>query len=215
MVLLVAGLVVVIVLVLAFAVSRLRGGGDFMSEMQESADVLMSAPAVSPIGGKDAPTLDVSPRDAAPIRPQGNDVSSIRVGTRVSYGRGAGVVVGTFTFEEDGDWWYEHRIQDAQGQPWWLGIDGSALTSWEPIAVTGTPGATTIELGGDTFRLVESGQARFSAVGDTDTDATGYCDYHDYESRRGRLLGFERFTGGEWQLAVGDRLSANDISIDG
>ena len=87
----------------------------------------------------------------------------------------------------EGDWsWVQHLLDDDSGTRHRLSVEDGPeleLVLWtaEPGA-TVTPGAPTIELGGRRYTWAETGQARYTAIAETELPSTGTMRYHDYQS---------------------------------
>ena len=128
-------------------------------------------------------------------------------------------VSGTIRLVE-GDWsWVQHLLDDASGTPHRLSVEGDGgpeleLVLWtaEPGA-TVTPGAPTIDLGGRRYTWAETGQARYTATGETGLPSAGTMRYHDYQSGGNARLSFEAYGEEGWRVARGDLLDPADLTI--
>ncbi|WP_442934901.1 DUF4178 domain-containing protein [Micromonospora sp. CPCC 205558] len=152
-------------------------------------------PAESPRGGP----LRLAPGDRVRIREQEYAVS------------------GTIRLVE-GDWsWVQHLLDDDSGTRHRLSVENGPeleLVLWtaEPGAAV-TPGAPTIELGGRRYTWAETGQARYTATGETDLPSTGTMRYHDYQSGGAARLSFEAYGEEGWRVARGALLGPADLTI--
>jgi hypothetical protein len=126
-------------------------------------------------------------------------------------------VCGTIRLVE-GDWsWAQHLLDDGSGARRWMSVEGGEepeLVLWaaEPGA-TVTPGAPTIDLGGRRYTWAESGQARYTAIGDTGLPPTGTMRYHDYQAAGGARLSFEAYGEQGWGVARGDLLDPAEVTV--
>ncbi|WP_406077770.1 DUF4178 domain-containing protein [Micromonospora sp. NBC_00858] len=126
-------------------------------------------------------------------------------------------VSGTIRLVE-GDWsWVQHLLDDASGTRHRLSVEDGPdleLVLWtaEPGA-TVTPGAPTIDLGGRRYTWAESGQARYTAIGETGLLPAGTMRYHDYQSGGDARLSFEAYGEEGWRVARGDLLDPADLTI--
>lgn len=118
----------------------------------------------------------------------------------------------------EGDWsWVQHLLDDDSGTRHRLSVEAGPeleLVFWtaEPGA-TVTPGAPTIELGGRRYTWAETGQARYTATGETELPSTGTMRYHDYQSGGAARLSFEAYGEEGWRVASGDLLDPADLTI--
>ncbi|MCG5467730.1 DUF4178 domain-containing protein [Micromonospora sp. LAH09] len=127
------------------------------------------------------------------------------------------VVSGTVRLVE-GDWsWVQHLLDDDSGTRHRLSVEDGPeleLVLWtaEPGA-TVTPGAPTIDLGGRRYTWAETGQARYTATGETGLASAGTMRYHDYQSGGTARLSFEAYGEEGWRVARGDLLDPADLTI--
>ncbi|MGC4860084.1 DUF4178 domain-containing protein [Micromonospora sp. DT68] len=143
----------------------------------------------------------------------------LAVGDRVRIGEREYVVNGTIRLVE-GDWsWVQYLLDDNSGPARRLSVEGAGgpdleLVLWtaEPGA-TVTPGAPTIDLGGRRYTWSETGQARYTAVGETGLPSAGTMRYHDYQSGSNSRLSFEAYGEEGWRVARGDLLDPADLAI--
>ncbi|MEH0970062.1 DUF4178 domain-containing protein [Micromonospora sp. CPCC 205546] len=157
-----------------------------------------------PLRDRDADALRGDPRRLKP-----GDIVEIR-GT--SY-----AVRGSIRLVEGGWSWAEHLLDDAAGVRRWLSVEEDPeleLVLWgAEQGATVTPGAPTIDFAGRRYNWNESGQARFTAVGNTGLDPTGTMRYHDYQAPGGARLSFEAYGEAGWEVALGELLHRGDVMI--
>ncbi|MDG4807062.1 DUF4178 domain-containing protein [Micromonospora sp. WMMD1120] len=118
----------------------------------------------------------------------------------------------------EGDWsWVQHLLDDDSGAQYRLSVEDGPeleLVLWTPEpTATVTPGAPTIDSGGRRYTWVESGQARYTATGETELPPAGTMRYHDYEAGGGARLSFEAYGEDGWRIAGGDLLDPADVAI--
>ena len=127
-------------------------------------------------------------------------------------------VRGRLDFDEEGYRWTEHMLDDAETKRWLSVEDDESLevSLWHAIALgdieQGQVGDRDVIVGGVAYRLQERGTARFSATGATGTAPSGTCDYADYKSVDGRLLGFEKW-GSSWEISLGEVLQPWELTV--
>ncbi|MET8120970.1 DUF4178 domain-containing protein [Micromonospora sp. NPDC005189] len=149
--------------------------------------------------------------------PARDDPLRLAPGDRVRIREREYAVSGTIRLVE-GDWsWVQHLLDDESGTRHRLSVeDGpeTELVFWtaEPGA-TVTPGAPTIDLGGRRYTWAETGQARYTATGETGLPSAGTMRYHDYQSGGAARLSFEAYGEEGWRVARGNRLDPVDLTI--
>ena len=173
-----------------------RGGGAWSDAQRRKPDRPDGARSTRSGDREDADALRGDPRKLKP-----GDIVEIR---GVSY-----AVRGSLHLVEGGWSWAEHLLDDAAGDRRWLSVEEDPdleLVLWRPSrAPTVTPGAPTIDFAGRRYTWDESGQARFTAVGNTGLDPTGTMRYHDYQAPGDARLSFEAYgeAAGRWAAVSG------------
>lgn len=141
----------------------------------------------------------------------------LTIGDRVRIRQREYVVSGTIRLVE-GDWsWVQHLLDDGSGGRRRLSVEDGPeleLVLWtaEPGA-TVTPGAPTIDLDGRRYTWSETGQARYTAIGETDLPSAGTMRYHDYQAGGAARLSFEAYGEEGWRVARGDLLDPAELAI--
>jgi hypothetical protein len=159
----------------------------------------------------------VRARRRATSRPPGGGAFRLTPGDRVRIRDREYAVSATIRLVE-GDWsWVQHLLDDGSGPRHWLSVEDGPeieLVLWtaEPGA-TVTPGAPTIDLGGRRYTWSETGQARYTATGETELPSAGTMRYHDYESGGAARLSFEAYGEEGWRVALGELLDPADLTI--
>jgi hypothetical protein len=133
-------------------------------------------------------------------------------------------VIGSLHFVMDGTHWREHCVQASAGPKEWLSIrprGGVTVVHWTPrYDLFGEPDPAGVTMDGSSWTVDSSGHATYTASGDTGTGRSGSCDFVEYvervedaedvgsgTERAGRLLVFESFDGGVWEVSIGRRLA--------
>ena len=75
------------------------------------------------------------------------------------------------------------------------------------------PRAKTITIEGTEYKLIEHGTASYRSEGTTGLNEKGGVDYVDYESDDHRLLAFERFDHGRWEVSTGESIPVGSFTI--
>ncbi|MEU4401458.1 DUF4178 domain-containing protein [Micromonospora orduensis] len=166
----------------------------------------------------------VRARRAATARPGGRPAEAptggphrLALGDRVRIRQREYVVSGTIRLVE-GDWsWVQHLLDDGSGGRRRLSVEDGPeleLVLWtaEPGA-TVSPGAPTIDLDGRRYTWSETGQARYTAIGETGLPSAGTMRYHDYQAGGSARLSFEAYGEESWRVARGDLLDPADLAI--
>ncbi|GAB3694439.1 DUF4178 domain-containing protein [Nocardiopsis oceani] len=144
------------------------------------------------------------------------DPLGIKAGDMIDWGTERTWVRGTLRLSEGGYTWSEHFLE-VDGGKRWLSVEADpdvelALWTGRPDLEM-VPQGRSIELEGVTYRLEEKGSGSYRSEGTTGLKAEGGMDYADYESDNGKLLAFERFDHGSWEVATGEKVAAGTFTI--
>lgn len=166
-------------------------------------------------------------QDTAPPPPQdpfagpsttdtAGDPLAINAGDMIDWGDERTWVRGTLRLSEGGYTWSEHFLE-VEGGKRWLSVEADpdvelALWTGRP-ELEMVPQGKSVELDGVTYKLEEKGSGSYRSEGTTGLRAEGGMDYADYESDDGRLLAFERFDHGKWEVSTGDKIAAGTFTI--
>ena len=190
--------VVVVILVLAVA-----AGAAVAVARQRSAKPRAALPERSPMDEQ---------------RALHGDVRKLGPGDVVSYEGTDFIIDRTMHFDEDGFMWKEHLLTDpVAGRKMWLGVeddDGLEVSLWERVSgVVLEPGPASLEHDGVTYEREEQGHARFR-VEQTGGGAgeQGQMEYADYSAGE-RLLAFERYGTGSWEVSTGQVVSEHALDV--
>ncbi|MFF5172492.1 DUF4178 domain-containing protein [Micromonospora sp. NPDC000089] len=117
----------------------------------------------------------------------------------------------------EGEWSWAVHLLDADGPKRWISVGEDPeleLLLWaaEPGAKL-APGAPALDFAGRRYSWAESGQARYSATGDTGLDPSGTVRYHDYRAADGSRLAFEAYGESGWEVARGERLRRAEVTV--
>lgn len=126
-------------------------------------------------------------------------------------------VRGSLRLREGGYQWSEHFLDDVGGSRSWLSVEEDPdlqVVKWIRLRDSGLlPSAQTLSHDGVEYRKDEHGTAQFVSEGTTGLGSTGRVEYVDFEGPRGRFLSFERFEGGEWEVASGERVPPGTLTV--
>nr|WP_246400794.1 DUF4178 domain-containing protein [Jiangella mangrovi] len=126
-------------------------------------------------------------------------------------------VRGSLRLREGGYQWSEHFLDDVDGSRSWLSVEEDPdleVVKWLKLRNSGLkPSAATLSHDGVEYRRDEHGTAQFTSEGTTGLGSTGRVEYVDFEGPRGTYLSFERFEGGEWEVARGERVPPGTLTI--
>jgi hypothetical protein len=167
--------------------------------------------------GGDRPALPVrTPEDEQ--RALHGDVRRLAPGDVVAYEGTDYVIDRTMRFDEDGFRWDEHFLTDAvSGRKLWLSVEddeGVEVAVYERVQGAALePDAAEVTHESTTYRRDERGRARYT----TDTTAgtpgeSGTVEYADYVAGD-RLLAFERYGTGSWEVSTGQRISEHVLDV--
>ena len=163
----------------------------------------------------------------APPRPQdpfaaaqntGGDPTTIKAGDLLEFGNEKFFVRGTLRISEGGYDWAEHFYQaDQSAARLWLTVEHDPdlqVSRWRDRPdLDIEPKAKTITIEGTAFNLVEHGTAAYRSEGTTGLNEKGGVDYVDYESDDHKLLAFERFDHGRWEVSTGESIPVGSFTI--
>lgn len=164
---------------------------------------------------------------AAPRRPQdpfapeqnaGGDPETIKAGDLLEFGNEKFFVRGTLRISEGGYDWAEHFFQaDQSATRLWLTVENDPdlqVSRWsDRPELDIEPKAKTITIEGTEYKLVEHGTASYRSEGTTGLNGKGGVDYVDYESDDHKLLAFERFDHGRWEVSTGESIPVGSFTI--
>ncbi|MGO1291552.1 MAG: DUF4178 domain-containing protein, partial [Brevibacterium linens] len=148
----------------------------------------------------------------------GGDPETIKAGDLLEFGNEKFFVRGTLRISEGGYDWAEHFFQaDASATRMWLSVERDPdvqVARWRDRPdLDIEPKARTITIDGTDYDLVEHGTASYRSEGTTGLNEKGGVDYVDYESGDGRLLAFERFDHGRWEVSTGETIPTGSFTI--
>lgn len=148
----------------------------------------------------------------------GGDPATIKAGDLLEFGNEKFFVRGTLRISEGGYDWAEHFYQaDQSATRLWLTVEHDPdlqISRWrDRPELDIEPKAKTITIEGTVFNLVEHGTASYRSEGTTGLNEKGGVDYVDYESDDHRLLAFERFDHGRWEVSTGDSIPVGSFTI--
>jgi hypothetical protein len=166
-------------------------------------------------------------RNSAPSTPRdpfaadqntGGDPAQIKAGDLLEFGNEKYFVRGTLRISEGGYDWAEHFFQsDDSATRLWLTVEHDPdlqVSRWRDRPdLDIEPTSKSITIDGTDYSLVEHGTATYRSEGTTGLNEKGGLDYVDYESPDGKLLAFERFDHGRWEVSTGEPVPVGSFTI--
>jgi hypothetical protein len=126
------------------------------------------------------------------------------------------IVVGKLTYEEDGDVWWEHMLEDGDKLRFLSVEDDDRLevAIWEeiPLAISGSAPPETLEWEGEHYRSVERGEATVRRDGRTGVKEGMRCRYWEYEGPGDKRIAVEKWVG-EWEVCLGTKVTDGSYDI--
>ncbi|WP_203432702.1 DUF4178 domain-containing protein [Jiangella asiatica] len=165
-----------------------------------------------------APPPPPAPRDPFdPGESTFGDPRTLRAGDMVELLGERMFVRGSLRLREGGYQWSEHFLDDIGGTRTWLSVEEDPdleVVRWTALKNSDLrPSAAQLNHDGHDYRRDEHGTAQFVSEGTTGLGSTGRVEYVDFEGSGGRYLSFERFEGGEWEVAVGERVPPGTLTV--
>jgi len=144
-------------------------------------------------------------------------LGQLEIGHQISYLTIRWSITGVVHYDQDGYRWMEFRLH-RDGEWAWLSVDAKAEPPVHLFKAGGgtpqEPGADTIIDDGVTFLFRERGTARFRSEGHTDMADRGTLEFVDYHIKAGRrVMSFERYGSGSWEVTKGEAVELPYISI--
>ena len=148
----------------------------------------------------------------------GGDPEKIKAGDLLEFGNEKFFVRGSLRISEGGYDWSEHFYQaDQSATRLWLTVEHDPdlqVSRWRDRPdLDIEPKARTITFDGTEYSLVEHGTASYRSEGTTGLNEKGGVDYVDYESDDHKLLAFERFDHGRWEVSTGESIPVGSFTI--
>ena len=166
---------------------------------------------------KQAPSQPAPPQDPfATASDSAGDPRAIKAGDMIDWGNERTWIRGSLRLSEGGYIWSEHFLE-VEGGKRWLSVEEDpdlqiSLWTGRPDLEL-TPQSAHIDLEGVTYKLEEKGSGSYRSEGTTGLKSEGGLDYADYESEDGRLLAFERFDHGSWEVSTGTKVTPGTFTI--
>lgn len=157
-----------------------------------------------------------SPVQVSDDPPKRRSIFSLQVGDIVQYRTEDWVVEGILTYSEDGFDWVEYLLQEGD-RVCWLSVeedDTVEVSIQEPVLdlyLQARPG-DEIQYQNVSYRLVESGQASMTRVGNTLQRQAQVCRYFDFEGPDNQVLSVENWDG-DWEITCGENISVKDLVL--
>lgn len=160
-----------------------------------------------------------TPRDPfAADQNTGGDPAAIKAGDLLEFGNEKYFVRGTLRISEGGYDWAEHFFQsDDSATRLWLTVEHDPdlqVSRWRDRPdLDIEPTSKTITIDGTDYEIVEHGTASYRSEGTTGLNEKGGLDYVDYEAPDGKMLAFERFDHGRWEVSTGESVPEGSFTI--
>ncbi|WP_313451115.1 DUF4178 domain-containing protein [Brevibacterium casei] len=160
-----------------------------------------------------------TPRDPfAADQNTGGDPAAIKAGDLLEFGNEKYFVRGTLRISEGGYDWAEHFFQsDDSATRLWLTVEHDPdlqVSRWRDRPdLDIEPTSKTITIDGTEYEIVEHGTASYRSEGTTGLNEKGGLDYVDYEAPDGKMLAFERFDHGRWEVSTGESVPVGSFTI--
>lgn len=160
-----------------------------------------------------------TPRDPfAAAQNTGGDPAAIKAGDLLEFGNEKYFVRGTLRISEGGYDWAEHFFQsDDSATRLWLTVEHDPdlqVSRWRDRPdLDIEPTSKTITIDGTDYEIVEHGTASYRSEGTTGLNEKGGLDYVDYEAPDGKMLAFERFDHGRWEVSTGESVPVGSFTI--
>ncbi|NJK34959.1 MAG: DUF4178 domain-containing protein [Oscillatoriales cyanobacterium SM2_2_1] len=125
-------------------------------------------------------------------------------------------VEGKLTYNDGGDIWLEYMLQDGDRLCWLSVEEDDALevtltTTVNDLDVRSDP-PDRLTYGDLEYRLVESGTATMTRIGNLRSRPAERCRYYDYEGESYRVLSIEDW-GGDIEVSVGQKIPPNSVTL--
>ncbi|MDB5186608.1 MAG: hypothetical protein JWM07_80 [Candidatus Saccharibacteria bacterium] len=146
----------------------------------------------------------------------------LEIGSTVGYADKWYEVKGKVSYNDaEGYTWFDYRLQNLETKErLWISLEKdedweaslwSDLTAGRDL-LPDSPTAKTLVFDGTKFRLDERGQANYKVEGQTDfRPKAGSVEYVDFIGDDDRLLSYERYDGGSWEVSIGQDCNIEDI----
>lgn len=168
---------------------------------------------------REAQAAPATPRDPfAPDQNTGGDPTQIKAGDLLEFGNEKFFVRGTLRISEGGYDWAEHFFQsDDSATCLWLTVEHDPdlqVSRWRDRPdLDIEPTSKSITIDGTDYEIVEHGTASYRSEGTTGLNEKGGLDYVDYEAPNGKMLAFERFDHGRWEVSTGESIPVGSFTI--
>ncbi|GAA0036493.1 DUF4178 domain-containing protein [Brevibacterium metallidurans] len=168
---------------------------------------------------REAQAAPATPRDPfAADQNTGGDPAQIKAGDLLEFGNEKFFVRGTLRISEGGYDWAEHFFQsDDSATRLWLTVEHDPdlqVSRWRDRPdLDIEPTSKSITIDGTDYEIVEHGTASYRSEGTTGLNEKGGLDYVDYEAPNGKMLAFERFDHGRWEVSTGESIPVGSFTI--
>jgi hypothetical protein len=150
------------------------------------------------------------------LSPLHRNVFNLQLGDIVQHEGVDWVVEGKLTYNSDGDTWLEYLLQDNDNIRWlsaeeddWIEVQW--LETCTELDISGKP-PSELTLGDITYKLIESGKAKMTRLGNTFNRQAQYCRYFDYKGKGNHVLSIENWDG-DIEVTIGQTISPSTLSL--
>ncbi|MEM9135942.1 MAG: DUF4178 domain-containing protein [Cyanobacteria bacterium P01_F01_bin.42] len=177
------------------------------------AVVVIAVVAIAYVTVQQQKSIPAQPSEPPSIR---RSIFNLQVGDIVQYRTEDWVVEGVLTYSEDGFDWVEYLLQEGD-RIRWLSVeedDMVEVSMQEPVQdlyLQARP-AEEIRYKNVDYRLVESGKASMTRVGNTLQRQAQTCRYFDFEGPDNKVLSVEDWDG-DWEVTCGESISVTDLTL--
>lgn len=167
---------------------------------------------------RSTPAPPPAPRDPFdPGETTYGDPRTLRAGDMIELHGERLFVRGSLRLRQGGYQWSEHFIDDVGGSRSWLSVEEDPdlqVVRWTRLRnTTLQPSSATLVHDGAEYRRDEQGSAQYTSEGTTGLNPAGRVEYVDFEGPGGKHLSFERFEGGEWEVAHGESVPPGTLTV--
>ena len=162
------------------------------------------------------PRAPEAPADPLATHEGVTDVRTLRAGDMVDYQGTLYFVRGSLRLTEGGYSWAEHFLDDAREARCWISVEEDPdleVVLWRETDAVTKPDGEEMQVEGVRYRLNERGTARYRSEGTTSLAEQGTVEYVDYSGSGDRLLSFERFDGGPWEVGLGEVAAISALRV--
>lgn len=126
------------------------------------------------------------------------------------------VVCGKIKYSQGRYSWYDYVLDDGKDKIW-LTVEEEDCSICAEFAVetnvTVEPGKDVIEVNGTLFELEENGKCKAFRLGETGNKSADEMEFWDYESKDGKIVALEKWTGSKILVYVCEEVETRRLEI--